>query len=118
MEKEDEAGFQSDPPSANIEYYDEEGNLLPEEEALREYLFDQDGQVVGSYLARNQTVVLIKMGPGRNLFPIQVYSSQDLVQGHRIMDLINVGFGLLYLVEAALLLAVYYKKRLPPQRTT
>lgn len=118
MEKEDEAGFHSGPPSTNIEYYDEEGNSLSAEEALREYLFDQDGQMVGSYLARNQEVVLIKMGTGRNLFPIKVYTSEYLTQGHWVMDLINVGFGLLYLVEAALLLAVYYKKRLPPQRTT
>ena len=38
MEKEEAADLYDGQLSSNVEYYDEEGRLLPEEAALREYL--------------------------------------------------------------------------------
>lgn len=113
MEKEEAAELHDGQFSSNVEYYDEEGRPLPEEEALREYFYDRDGQLVGSYIARNQTVALFQLGSDQDPFLIRLHTVQDLAHGHRILDLINLGFGLIYLVVAVVLLAVYYKKRQP-----
>lgn len=113
MEKREAADLHDDQLSSNVEYYDEERRPLPEEEALREYFYDRDGQLVGSYIARNQTVALFQLGSDQDPFLIRLHTVQDLAHGHRILDLINLGFGLIYLVVAVVLLAVYYKKRQP-----
>jgi hypothetical protein len=85
---------------------------------LREYFYDRDGQLVGSYIARNQTVVLFQLGSDQDPILIRLHTVQDLAHGHRILDLINLGFGLIYPVVAVVLLAACYKKRLPPRLTT
>ena len=113
MEKEEAADLYDGQFSSNVEYYDEQGRPIPEEEALREYFYDRDGQLFGSYIARNQTVALFQLGSDQDPFLIRLHTVQDLAHGHRILDLINLGFGLIYLVVAVVLLAVYYKKRQP-----
>ncbi|HPX92590.1 MAG TPA: helix-turn-helix transcriptional regulator [Bacillota bacterium] len=93
-----------------FEYLDPEGKPLTKEEALLEHLYDHDGRLVGSYVARNRDLALIKFG-GEEIFPLRVYTHEDLARGDRVLDLINIGFILVYLAEATILLAVYYKKR-------
>lgn len=104
-------GFSGENRHGHIEYFDEEGNLIPEEEAKREALYDKDGRVVHQYIWRNQSVVLIDYKGNEGHFPLTVYTNRDLALGDKIMDFINGAFIFVYLTELVIFVVVYYRKR-------
>ena len=95
-------------------YYDEFGNPISEEEALRETLELPDGTVVCEYLRRNNAVISIRYTPHDDtLLPIYVYTYEDLETAQRTAETRHVIFAGAYCVEAAAVALLYFKKRSP-----
>ena len=93
------------------ELYDEYGNIISDEEALTEYLYDSNGEVILQYIARNQTVRMVDFGNEDGLLPITVYTTRDRVMGDLIIDIINGVWALLYVVEIAVGIRGYIRKK-------
>ena len=101
-------------PSTQIEevYYDENGNEISEEEALRSTLEDQNGTVVCTYVDRNASVISIQYVPqDGTVLPITVCTQQDLVEAQKKVAIRNIAFVAAYCLEAAVILLIYARKR-------
>ncbi len=84
------------------QYYDEYGNPISEEEALREELLDKDGNVLCTYLHRNESVVHWEIGQDKNGdLVIRTVDWNQLMAAHEKGNKIVFVFGVLYAVEAA-----------------
>lgn len=91
-------------------YYDEFGNERSEEEALTETLADSNGNVVCTYIKRNENVSFIRYTDG-TILPIQVITTSDYRAAARLSNLINTAHCVLYPIELLVVLLVYFKKR-------
>ncbi|MBQ7320745.1 MAG: helix-turn-helix transcriptional regulator [Clostridia bacterium] len=91
-------------------YYDEAGNVIPEEEALRRTLEDRDGNVLCEYIERNQSVCSIRW-TDESIFPITVCTYDDLQVARATVAVRNGIFITVYCMEAALILSIYLLKR-------
>ena len=116
MEQDIPAGNQNsmwaDSNSEPITYYDQNGNEISEEEALRETLELPDGTVVCSYIQRNQSVVSIRYSPrDGTLLPITVFTQSDVNQAQQTAAIRHVIFAVVYCVEVAGALILCLKKR-------
>lgn len=95
-----------------IEWYDEEGNIITEDEALTETLLDSDGNVVCTYIARNQNVFSIRYTPKEGtVLPIQVISTHDYREAKNRSNLISLIYCILYPTELLVVLFIYFKKK-------
>ena len=93
-------------------YYDESGNEITEEEALRSALEFPDGTVACEYLARNASVISIRYTPKEDtLLPITVCTLEDLKEAQRAAAIRHVIFTGVYCAELAGVLLLYCKKR-------
>lgn len=93
-------------------WYDEFGNEISEEEALREELLDRDGNVICSYIRRNETAAVIRHGSGENGEQwIEVITQDAMRGGQAKLDIINTSFCVLYFIEVAAAFLLYFKKR-------
>ncbi len=93
-------------------YYDEYGNEISEEEALRQTLELPDGTVVCEYVDRNESVVSIRYTPTEDtLLPITVFTQRDLADARQTAAIRHVIFAAVYCVEAAGVLLLYFTKR-------
>lgn len=99
-------------PEDTPRYYDENGNLITEEAALTRTIEDANGQVVCTYLHRNESVsrILYSAKDG-TVLPIRVISYQEYRAAFRLFDLINLFYSLVYPLEILTILALYMKKR-------
>jgi len=98
--------------SVGLDYYDQYGNEISEEEALRRELTLSDGTAVCSYLNRNRSVAHIRYTEkDGSLLPITVITYHELQGGLAKYRLINGAFVVLYCLEAAAAFAFYFKKR-------
>lgn len=96
-----------------IEYYDEEGNVISEEEALTETLKDINGDVVCTYIDRNESVTSIRYSPkDGTVLPIQVITTDDYRAAARISEMITTAYCLLYPIELLAVLFIYLRKRM------
>lgn len=93
-------------------YYDEEGNIISEEDALRRTLEDHNGNVLCEYIARNRSVCSVRWTDG-NIFPITVCTYRDLRAAQATVAVRHGIFIAVYCTEAALSLLLYFKKRRP-----
>ena len=105
------------PPSAEhdaIAYYDEFGNEITEEEALREVLTDHDGNILCEYVARNQSVCSVRYSVNEDgpQLPITVSTYDDLASARRLVAIRHGLFGVAYCAEILFILIVYFKKRI------
>lgn len=91
-------------------YYDEYGREITEEEALREKIYNSDGEVEVEYLGRNMTVAGKKYDKD-NVFPITVYTYSDYHARDNLVQELNIVFVILYFVEAAVFTGLYFKKK-------
>lgn len=101
-------------------YYDDEGNEISLEEYEKLYftqeVLDKDGNVVCTYIHRNESVSLVQFGhisyeEGEDM-PITVYTHQDMRQEELIIDdLINPIFMMVYIVEIAAGIVLYFKAK-------
>ena len=100
----------SDVPST---YYDENDNVISEEEAIRVELRDKDDNLLCSYLARNNFAAELRYGPEKDGYlPIEVVTRTGLTQAMERGNQLMLVFGLLYAAEAVTVLAVYMKQRI------
>ena len=99
-------------PGSEVQYYDEQGNPISEEQALRRTLTDREGNVLCEYIYRNQTVCGMRYGHADgNPLPIAVFTQEDLWRGRQKINEINTVFGVVYLAEAIGVIVLYLKKR-------
>lgn len=99
-------------------YYDEEGNEISYEAYerlyLTEYVYDENGNMVCTYIKRNNTVSHIRYGhipygEGEDM-PITVYTHQEMRQENVIRDdLIHPVFFIIYIIEIAAGIVFYFK---------
>lgn len=93
-------------------YYDEHGNVISEEEALTRELRDHKGNVVFSYVQRNENVCSVRYTEKDGDFlPITVITYDDLQIGRSKLETANTVFGILYCGEVLLGIFIYCKKR-------
>jgi len=94
-------------------YYDEYGNEISEEEALKSVLNDRDGSVVCEYIRRNETVSSIRYTPGEGTaLPVTVITHSDYRAARNLSGIINGAYCLLYPLELGAALLVYFRKRM------
>ena len=98
-------------PDGPITYYDSDGKIISREEAYTETIVNAAGEVVCEYLRYNENAGRIRYSVTETCLPIQVYTLEQLRQANSIMRRVNGMFFLLYPVEAAAGLAVYFLKR-------
>ena len=86
---------------------------LQEENVHKEQLCDKDGNVLCEYVERNQSISMIDYGKAKDGYlPITVYTNRDLDFALHIMnDVVNPICALIYVVEIAIGVHLYFKKR-------
>ncbi|MEG1191376.1 MAG: hypothetical protein RSD48_08055, partial [Oscillospiraceae bacterium] len=93
-------------------YYDEQGNEITKEQSMTRTISDKDGNVVCSYIERNQSVLSLRYGHSNGeVLPITAFTQQDIMAVQRTIALRNAIFGGFYLLEIATAFFVYFKKR-------
>ena len=93
-------------------YYDEFGNVISEEEALRDELVDRNGNTVCEYVRRNKNVASIRHGAGEGEVTwIEVVTYDALQVGRVRHGVLNTVFTAAYVVEALAVILVYVRKR-------
>lgn len=94
------------------QYSDAFGNPITKEQAYTEELYDNNGNVVCSYVHLNQEVVMIRYtGAGTDKFSVTTYTFEQLSQGEAGKSFINARWIILYFAAAAAGLIVYVRKR-------
>lgn len=98
-------------PGNDIIYYDEYGNVISEEEAMTEHLYDGDA-VFASYVHRNETVQNIRYSIqyGQVQF-LEVLTWQEYYRGRDSLEAFNILFGLANAAEYLLAIGFYAVKR-------
>ncbi|MBP3700841.1 MAG: helix-turn-helix transcriptional regulator [Lachnospiraceae bacterium] len=94
-----------------ITYYDQYGNEISEEEALREELTDGKGNVVCVYIKRNHSVTMVETSDSEDLLPIRTITQDQWRVGRTKYQLIQNAFAVVYGLEIVGAVLVYYKKR-------
>lgn len=95
-------------------YYDENGNPITEEEALTRTMEDSDGNVVFSYIQRNETISSISFGTeSEGFLPIHVKTKEHIRAAYRQVQMINAVFTVVYVLEVLAVLFAYFLLRTP-----
>lgn len=92
-------------------YYDEYGNEISEEEALKSRLKDKNGNVVCEYISRRSVVSLRYTPKDGTILPITVCTEEDLQEARQVAAVRHVIFGVAYCIECLAVVLVYFKKR-------
>ena len=99
-------------PTDEIKYYDEHGNEISEEEALTRTLEDKNGNVVCTYIERNESVSSLRYEQKEDtVLPITVISNREYRLAWHRYELINTAYCVLYPLEVLAVLLIYFKKR-------
>ena len=99
-------------PSSEVTYYDQYGNTISEEEALTRTLEDKNGNVVCTYIERNESVSSLRYEQKEDtVLPITVISNREYRLAWHRHDLINTAYCVLYPMEMLAALLIYLKKR-------
>ncbi|MBR6528009.1 MAG: helix-turn-helix transcriptional regulator [Lachnospiraceae bacterium] len=94
-----------------ITYYDQYGNVISEEDALRAVLMDLDGNTIVTYIKRNQSVVYIDPGRGQDRLPIRTITQDQWHVGLQRYNVIQTAFVILYGLEVVGTILLYLRKR-------
>ena len=93
-------------------WYDEFGNEITEEEALTRKLEDANGNVVCTYIARNNAVSFIRYTEkDGSVLPITVYTTSEMRTARTWAGIISSAVCLLYPTELLAGFVIYYRKR-------
>ncbi len=108
------SGMNSEPmaqPDQAITYYDEFGNVISEEEALTDHLYD-GGEVFLTYVKRNEAVrdIRYSIKDGEILY-LETLTWDNYYRAHTELSTFNTLFGCAYLVEYGLAVILYVIKR-------
>lgn len=100
-----------DPSSdSNAVWYDENGNVISEEEALTEQILDENGNEVCSFLWKNRSVIHLRYdGSGR--LPVTVITNADYQKALKTADLLLAGASIVCILSIAAPLWYFFKKR-------
>lgn len=97
-------------------FYDENGNEISEEEALRDEIRVPDGtaegKVVCEYIHRNNSVVSIKHTNDEDGLPITVWTQTEMKMARTKLSVINAAIIVLYGVEVLATVLHYRKKKM------
>lgn len=108
------SGMNSEPmalPDQAITYYDKFGNVISEEEALTDHLYD-GGEVFLTYVKRNEAVrdIRYSIKDGEILY-LETLTWDNYYRAHTELSTFNTLFGCAYLVEYGLAVILYVIKR-------
>ena len=104
--------YEDVPYDDEITYYDDYGNEISEEEALTEYVYDDDGHLLCKYIYRNQSVYSIKYNHSSDdMLPITVYTHEQFHEGRGVVETFDTLFIAAYVAEIALTAIIYIMKR-------
>ena len=93
-------------------YYDQYGNVISEEEVLTRTIEDANGNVVCTYIERNECVSSIRYSTqDGTVLPIQVITSGDYRAAARLSNTITALYCVIYPIEILAVLMFYLKKR-------
>jgi transcriptional regulator with XRE-family HTH domain len=93
-------------------YYDQYGNEISEEEAMRRTLTLCDGTVVCDYVARNQSVCSVRYTEqDGSLLPITVCTYDNLQAAQAQVQIRHALFAIAYIMEIVAALGIYFVKR-------
>ena len=93
-------------------YYDQYGDVISEEEALTRTIEDANGNVVCTYIERNESVSSIRYSAqDGTVLPIQVITSGDYRAAARLSNTITALYCVIYPIEILAVLMFYFKKR-------
>lgn len=107
-----EENYEYVPLDDEITYYDDYGNEISEEEALTEYVYDNDGHLLCKYIYRNQSVYSIKYNySSDDMLPITVYTYEQFYEGRGVVETFDTLFVAAYVAEIALTAVIYIMKR-------
>ena len=95
-------------------YFDEHGNQITDEEALTHTRKDSAGNVVISYIQRNETICSVSWGAESDGFlPIHVKTDEHIRAAQRQVELTNAVFTVVYVLEVLSVLFAYLLLRTP-----
>lgn len=93
-------------------YYDENGNEISEEQARHRMLEDKNGNVVCEYIDKNESVCSLRYSPkDGTVLPITVCTYKDLQKAQETVAVRHVIFAVVYFLELAAVLVLYFRKR-------
>lgn len=93
-------------------YYDQYGNVISEEEALTRTIEDTNGNVVCTYIERNESVSSIRYSAkDGTVLPIHVITTGDYRAAARLSKTINALYCVIYPIELLAVILFYFKKR-------
>jgi len=81
------------------------------EDIPRETLYDRAGNVLVTYVPRNESVAMIDYADTDSRLPITVYTYADLRAARNVVAVRNVCFGFACILEAGAAVAFYLTKR-------
>ena len=97
---------------AVLERYDKDGNVITEDEARTETLEDINGNIVCTYISRNESVTSISYSPkDGTVLPIRVITTGDYRAAAQMYNFITAAYCALYPIELLIVLLIYFKKR-------
>ena len=95
-------------PDDSVQYYDANGNPITAEEAMTDTIVDPDGNVVRSFVRRNQSVWSWQCTwSGDTLLSLSVYTDDAIDRARAEVETIGAVFTAAYIGEAALFLLIY-----------
>ena len=98
-------------PDQVITYYDENGNVITEDEARTGHFYDND-EIVFTYVKRNETVRDIRYDfENGQLRFLEVLTWDEYYRGQSSLEVFNVLFGLAYGAEYFAAIILYLAKR-------
>jgi len=98
--------------SADVHYYDEQGNEISQEQAIRRTLEDANGRVVCTYLDRNELVSHIRYTVQEDtVLPITVFTREEMQRVWSVVAVLERVFVAAYAVEVLAASMFYLKKR-------
>lgn len=93
-------------------YYDQYGNEISKEEALTRTIEDANGNVVCTYIERNESVSSIRYSAkDGTVLPIHVITTSDYRAAAILSNTINTLYCIIYPIEFLAVVLFYFKKR-------
>ena len=91
-----------------IHYFDENGNEISEEEALGVNIHDKNGELVKSFIARNETVAQWSVDWNDDVPTFTVYTQDDFIRFYACGNNINSMLAVLCVIEILVIGSIWF----------